>query len=232
MARYAGKEQLQGAPIIRRTRCAICRKFAYIAAMKPLRRRLLAEAICLTLLLPGAALAPSAALAQTGRPQPAAASAEAEAKNQTATGNAAGNAPQAATEAPELNLGVARALDAMLERARSLIGTRYRMGGNSPETGFDCSGLAGYLYRDILGFQLPRSAHEIWKFGKSVERADLRPGDLVFYNTLKRPYSHVGIYLGDNRFIHSPATGGRVNIVEMEQRYWATRWNGAKRVVP
>ena len=139
--------------------------------------------------------------------------------------------PDSAAE-PGVNLGVARALDAMIERAHSLIGTPYRNGGNSPETGFDCSGLAGYLYRDILGFQLPRSAHQIWKFGKTVEREDLRPGDLVFYNTLKRPYSHVGIYLGDNRFIHSPTSGGQVNIVDMNQRYWAARWNGAKRVVP
>ena len=131
-----------------------------------------------------------------------------------------------------VNLGIARAIDAMLDRAHSLIGTRYRAGGMSPETGFDCSGFAGFLYRDILGFQLPRSAHQIWKFGKSVERDDLRPGDLVFYNTMKRPYSHVGIYLGDNRFIHSPTSGGRVNIVNMDQRYWATRWNGAKRIVP
>ena len=131
-----------------------------------------------------------------------------------------------------VNLGIARAIDAMLDRAYSLIGTRYRAGGMSPETGFDCSGFAGFLYRDILGFQLPRSAHQIWKFGKSVERADLRPGDLVFYNTMKRPYSHVGIYLGDNRFIHSPTSGGHVNIVNMDQRYWAARWNGAKRIVP
>ena len=131
-----------------------------------------------------------------------------------------------------VNLGIARAIDAMLDRAYSLIGTRYRAGGMSPETGFDCSGFAGFLYRDILGFQLPRSAHQIWKFGKSVERDDLRPGDLVFYNTMRRPYSHVGIYLGDNRFIHSPTSGGRINIVNMDQRYWATRWNGAKRIVP
>ena len=136
------------------------------------------------------------------------------------------------TDNSGVNLGVARAIDAMLDRAHSLIGTRYRAGGMSPETGFDCSGFAGFLYRDILGFQLPRSAHQIWTFGKSVERDDLRPGDLVFYNTMKRPYSHVGIYLGDNRFIHAPTSGGRVNIVNMDQRYWATRWNGAKRIVP
>ena len=86
--------------------------------------------------------------------------------------------------------------------------------------------------RSSPAVQLPRSAQEIWKFGNSVARDRLRPGDLVFYDTLKRPYSHVGVYLGDNRFIHSPASGGRVSIVEMDQRYWAARWNGAKRVAP
>ena len=129
-------------------------------------------------------------------------------------------------------LGVARALDAVLERALSLRGTRYRAGGTSPETGFDCSGFVGYLYRDIVGFELPRSANEIWRFGRPVERTDLRPGDLVFYNTLRRPFSHVGIYLGDNQFVHAPASGGSVRVVNMDERYWAARWNGAKRVAP
>ena len=129
-------------------------------------------------------------------------------------------------------IGVARALDAVLARALSLRGTRYRAGGTSPDTGFDCSGFVGYLYRDIVGFQLPRSATEIWRFGRKVDRADLRPGDLVFYNTLHRPFSHVGIYLGDNQFVHAPAAGGVVRIVNMDKHYWATRWNGAKRVAP
>jgi len=129
-------------------------------------------------------------------------------------------------------IGVARALDAVLERALSLRGTRYHAGGTSPATGFDCSGFVGYLYRDIVGFQLPRSANEIWRFGKKVDREDLRPGDLVFYNTLKRPHSHVGIYLGGNQFVHAPASGGVVRIVNMDERYWAARWNGAKRMAP
>ena len=180
--------------------------------MQSTRRRLLRDTLRVAALLPRAAFSPWTPLAQ-------------------AQNTAPDPAPPGADE-PEVNLGVARALDAMLDRARSLIGTRYRAGGNSPETGFDCSGFAGYLYRDILGFQLPRSAQEIWKFGNSVARDRLRPGDLVFYDTLKRPYSHVGVYLGDNRFIHSPASGGRVSIVEMDQRYWAARWNGAKRVAP
>ena len=141
------------------------------------------------------------------------------------------DAPEPASEALH-DIGVARALDAVLERALSLRGTRYRAGGTSPETGFDCSGFVGFLYRDIVGFQLPRSAHAIWRFGKKVERDDLRPGDLVFYNTLRRAYSHVGIYLGGNQFVHAPASGGVVRVVNMDERYWATRWNGAKRVAP
>ena len=140
-------------------------------------------------------------------------------------------AQAASDDAPAVtHLGIARALDAVLERALSLRGTRYRAGGSSPETGFDCSGFVGFLYRDMVGFQLPRSAHEIWRFGKTVERSDLQPGDLVFYNTMKRPYSHVGIYLGGNQFVHAPASGGSVRVVNMDERYWATRWNGAKRV--
>ena len=187
----------------------------------PLRTAIPAGALAFTLLAAALALPPSA-VAQT--PAPPATQADRRTSLATAEPDTAAG--------PGVDLGVARALDAMLERAHSLIGTPYRNGGNSPETGFDCSGFAGYLYRDILGFQLPRSAHQIWNFGKTVQREDLRPGDLVFYNTLKRPYSHVGIYLGDNRFIHSPTSGGQVNIVDMNQRYWATRWNGAKRVVP
>jgi cell wall-associated NlpC family hydrolase len=182
---------------------------------------------------------PHSAVAQSPAPNPAPSPAQSTAPVASPAGqhsqggnpNTGGNPGADSTVEPGVNLGVARALDAMIERAHGLIGTPYRNGGHSPDTGFDCSGFAGYLYRDILGFQLPRSAQQIWKFGKTVEREDLRPGDLVFYNTLKRPYSHVGIYLGDNRFIHSPASGGRVNIVDMNQRYWAARWNGAKRVV-
>lgn len=141
------------------------------------------------------------------------------------------DSPDSALESTN-SIGIARALNAVLDRALSLRGTRYRAGGTSPATGFDCSGFVGFLYRDIVGFQLPRSAHEIWRFGKAVERDHLRPGDLVFYNTMQRPYSHVGIYLGGNQFVHAPTSGGVVGVVNMEERYWATRWNGAKRVAP
>ena len=118
----------------------------------------------------------------------------------------------------------------LLFRAVSLIGTRYRYGGNSPETGFDCSGFVRYLFRDVHGRDLPRSANEIWLLGQLVERHTLQPGDLVFYNTLRRPFSHVGVFLGDHKFVHAPSFGGVVRSENMNERYWQQRWNGAKRI--
>lgn len=118
----------------------------------------------------------------------------------------------------------------LLFRALALLGTRYRAGGNSPDTGFDCSGFVGYLFREVAGLKLPRSAWEIWRFGDEVGLGTLEPGDLVFYNTMRRPYSHVGIYIGDDKFIHAPASGGTVRTESMAERYWSRRWNGAKRI--
>lgn len=114
--------------------------------------------------------------------------------------------------------------------ALSLIGVHYRRGGDSPDTGFDCSGLVRHVFHEALGLLLPRSAREISRLGTSVGREDLRPGDLVFFNTLRRSFSHVGIYLGEHRFIHAPATGGEVRIEDMRQRYWTKRFNGARRI--
>jgi cell wall-associated NlpC family hydrolase len=120
-------------------------------------------------------------------------------------------------------------------RALSQLGVRYRYGGNDPETGFDCSGLVNYAFREALGKSLPRSAADIWRTtaatGEEVTRDALIPGDLVFFNTLRRPYSHVGIYLGEGRFVHAPSSGGVVRIESMEGRYWVGRYNGARRVL-
>ena len=102
-------------------------------------------------------------------------------------------------------------------RAMTLIGIDYKYGGNSPEHGLDCSGLVGYVFKEAWGTILPRTH-------------DLRPGDLVFYNTLKRTFSHVGIYVGNNKFIHAPARGGKVRIERMDIGYWKTRFNGARRI--
>ena len=112
----------------------------------------------------------------------------------------------------------------------SLIGINYRRGGSSPENGLDCSGLVRYVFREAHGTELPRTSAEISKMGESVEKKDLQPGDLVFFNTLRKAFSHVGIYLGDNKFIHAPSSGGAVRIESMDLDYWKARFNGARRI--
>jgi cell wall-associated NlpC family hydrolase len=114
--------------------------------------------------------------------------------------------------------------------ALGMIGIRYKRGGNSPENGLDCSGLVRYVFKESWGANLPRTAEEISKVGQKVEANDLQPGDLVFYNTLRRTFSQVGNYLGDNKFIHSPSTGGEVRIESMDIGYWKKRFNGARRI--
>jgi cell wall-associated NlpC family hydrolase len=118
----------------------------------------------------------------------------------------------------------------LISGALDLVGIRYRRGGNDAETGFDCSGFVGYLFRERLGLDLPRTARDISRAGEPVEKSELKPGDLVFFNTLRRAFSHVGIYLGNNQFVHSPRTGHTVRVEDMTERYWAKRYNGARRV--
>ena len=114
--------------------------------------------------------------------------------------------------------------------ALSHIGVPYRYGGASPDTGFDCSGLVQYVYSRGAGVTLPRNTQALAEVGAPVAPEALEPGDLVFFDTLRKPYSHVGIYLGDQRFIHAPTTGGKVELVDMRDRYWQTRFNGARRL--
>lgn len=114
--------------------------------------------------------------------------------------------------------------------ARSLIGVPYKYGGNSPNTGFDCSGFVDHVFRHTLDIDLPRSSEKISLIGRPVNISSLRNGDLVFFNTQRRKYSHVGIYLGSDRFIHAPSSGGRVRIENMREPYWEKRYNGARRV--
>jgi cell wall-associated NlpC family hydrolase len=115
-------------------------------------------------------------------------------------------------------------------QAVSMLGIHYQRGGNTPESGLDCSGLVRYVFKEAWGTILPRTAEEISRVGKQVDNPDMQPGDLVFYNTLKRGFSHVGIYLGDNKFIHSPSAGGQVRIESMDLSYWKQRFNGARRI--
>ena len=117
-----------------------------------------------------------------------------------------------------------------IDQAMDLLGIRYRRGGSSPESGFDCSGFVSHVFREGLGLMLPRSSKEMSRSGQEVDRDELRPGDLVFFNTMRRAFSHVGIYLGDNQFVHAPRTGGRVRIEDLRQSYWMKRFNGARRI--
>lgn len=138
--------------------------------------------------------------------------------------------PEPAAAAPPVINATDRASSVALQ-ALAHLGTPYRLGGLSPLTGFDCSGLVAYAYRQGAGLALPRNTFDLSLLGQPVERAALRPGDLVFYNTQRREYSHVGIYLGEDRFIHAPAAGGEVRVESLRADYWVRRYNGARRVI-
>ena len=118
----------------------------------------------------------------------------------------------------------------MLFQVLTSIGVDYKYGGNSHATGFDCSGLVAHVFREGYGVTLPRNTYSQSQVGQPVSAEELQPGDLVFYNTLDRPFSHVGIYLGDGRFIHAPKTGSAVRIENLKSSYWSKRWSGARRV--
>lgn len=114
--------------------------------------------------------------------------------------------------------------------AISLAETPYRYGGNSPESGFDCSGFVRHVFLKSLGLQLPRTSLEMSRIGEPLQEGQLRPGDLVFFNTQQQPYSHVGIYVGENRFVHAPKSGKAIAIVSMRESYWRNRYEGARRI--
>jgi cell wall-associated NlpC family hydrolase len=110
------------------------------------------------------------------------------------------------------------------------LGVRYRSGGKSPDTGFDCSGLVFYSANQSLGLKLPPRADDMARQGSQVNIKELTVGDLVFFNTMGRKYSHVGVYIGQDQFVHSPASGGVVRVENMNDRYWAKRYTGARRL--
>jgi cell wall-associated NlpC family hydrolase len=115
--------------------------------------------------------------------------------------------------------------------AVSLVGSPYRLGGTSPESGLDCSGFVGHVFREAAGITLPRDSRAISEAAEPLAREELQPGDLVFFNTLNRPFSHVGIYLGDDRFVHaSSSRTGSVVVSRLNDRYWRERFDGARRV--
>ncbi|AUT59219.1 C40 family peptidase [Paraburkholderia sp. SIMBA_049] len=114
--------------------------------------------------------------------------------------------------------------------ALNMIGVRYRWGGDTPDSGLDCSGFVRYVFQDTLGMALPRRAEEMSRVGEKVRVSDLKPGDLVFFNTMRRTFSHVGIYIGDNKFVHSPSTGSTIRVDDMDDGYWEKRFTGARRI--
>lgn len=122
-------------------------------------------------------------------------------------------------------------LQNMLIHAISLIGVKYKFGGSSAQSGFDCSGFVRHVFAEAVAVELPRSSYAMGRIGLKVETDDLRAGDLVFYNTLHRAFSHVGIYLGEGRFVHAPSRGKSVEIVDMSDNYWKRRFNGARRLL-
>ena len=119
----------------------------------------------------------------------------------------------------------------MVMTAMNFLGVPYRRGGTSADEGFDCSGFTRHVFENSLGLLLPRRADEQAQAANlaQVPRDELRPGDLVFFNTMRRTFSHVGIYVGEGRFIHSPRAGGEVRIEDMRAAYWDKRFNGARR---
>src|SRR5260363_435076 len=117
----------------------------------------------------------------------------------------------------------------VVDNALKQIGVRYRNGGNTPKKGFDCSGLVHYVFQNTLGLTLPRRADAMSRIGNKITVDNLKPGDLVFFNTRRRTFSHVGIFIGNHQFVHSPSKGRRVRIDSLDNRYWERHFTGARR---
>lgn len=138
--------------------------------------------------------------------------------------------PEVPQQASVLSSSIDKAQN-MLSYALGLVGVNYKYGGASPETGLDCSGFVSYVYKQAAGLVLPHNAKAISMFGQKIAVSELQPGDLVFYKTMRHAYSHVGIYLGDNRFVHAASAGGSVEVANMNDGYWTKRFNGARRML-
>ena len=109
-------------------------------------------------------------------------------------------------------------------------GVKYQYGGINPDSGFDCSGFVRYVFKEAANLTLPHGARAMSQIGKNVTEKELQPGDLVFFNTMKSVYSHVGIYVGNNRFIHAPSAGSSISVSDMNDSYWSKRYTGARRI--
>lgn len=126
--------------------------------------------------------------------------------------------------------GVSVQASELISNAMQFLGVRYHRGGTNEASGFDCSGFVRAMYEKTVGLALPHNASQQAAVTDKVDPNELQPGDLVFFNTMKHAFSHVGIYLGDGKFIHSPRTGSAIRIEDMREAYWVRRFNGARRV--
>jgi len=145
-----------------------------------------------------------------------------------------GDARSDAAAAPDASAVVSREHGSeVVLAAMSFLDQPYRRGGQNLRTGFDCSGFTRHLYGQALGVELPRSADDQARFAglRAVARSEMQPGDLVFFDTLQRTFSHVGIYVGDGRFIHAPRTGAQVRVESLSVPYWSRRFTGARRAL-
>lgn len=141
-----------------------------------------------------------------------------------------GSLAQVRNVVAEQAVQVADNTSTLISTAMGFLGVGYKRGGNSAETGFDCSGFVRAMYQKTAGLVLPRRARDQAASTQVIDKTELQPGDLVFFNTLRRAFSHVGIYLGDGKFIHSPRTGQQVRVESMQTAYWKKRFDGARRV--
>ncbi|WP_428839507.1 C40 family peptidase [Burkholderia latens] len=144
------------------------------------------------------------------------------------TTNNAGDVPLPASSTEAVSGSTA--FTRVQEKALSLVGIRYRYGGRSPQNGFDCSGFVQYVLNTAVGIRVGRTAASQAALGGTVTRDDLRVGDLVFFNTRGARFSHVGLYMGNGRFVHAPSTGGRVRVEDLDSPYWRAHYTTAKRV--
>lgn len=132
---------------------------------------------------------------------------------------------------PNFDIETSAGLEDYSIAAIGLVGVPYTHGGNNPKGGFDCSGLIHYVYQKVGQIKLPRTTQEMGRFGQSLGNQTPAPGDLVFFNTQGDAYSHVGIYVGQGRFVHAPSTGGTVRLEKITSNYWSTRYTESRRVV-
>ena len=149
---------------------------------------------------------------------------------QSLTGSESVSEPLPPSFASTVSTAVVDQTETLINNAMQLIGVRYRWGGNTPQSGLDCSGFVRYVFNDTFGFLLPRKSAQMSKVGLQIGKDELQPGDLVFFNTMRHAFSHVGIYVGDNKFIHAPSKGKSIRVDDMTKVYWEKRYNGARRL--